>query len=356
MTSKKAILLIGYDTNLCLGVLFCLRRENYNIYLLTSNKDNAAKYSRFLKGIFYQDQPEKQLETILDIVEKKNIDLVMPIDELEIRFVNEHKEILSKHATCTWTTETELFDIGINKALLADFLTKNDVPCPKFATVENAEELKKVSKEIGFPILIKPNRGSFGRMIKRFENFEDLNAYYEEFAGKDSEFILQPFIIGSDITCNVICKQGEVLCHTIQESPVKTGSDFSSNDVLEFHDDQQVIDAVSKMMKLLNWNGVACVDIRRDHRDNSINILEINGRFWASTVSSYLKAGINFPVTVVKLAFGEPVTIPKQKKAIQISIKQYKDALLSGKYSFKDTKYVSYLADPIARLFQVLRF
>jgi D-aspartate ligase len=356
MTDKKAILLIGYDTNLCLGVLFCLRNAGYHIYLLTSNKNNAAKYSRFLKGIHYYDQTTDQLQNILTICNEKNIDLIMPIDEMEIRFVNEHKLILEKQAKCTWTTETSLFDIGINKGLLADFLTKHKLPCPRFATVNNADELKEVSAAIGFPILIKPNRGSFGRMIKRFETAEELMAYYMEFAGKDGDFIIQPFIIGSDITCNVICKQGEVICHTIQESPVKTGSDFSSNDILEFHDDPEVIDAVAKMMKLLNWNGVACVDIRRDQKDQLIYILEINGRFWASTVASYLKAGINFPLTIAKLAFGETLTIPTQKPARQISIGQYKAALFSGKYAFKDTKYISYLADPLARLFQVMKF
>ena len=87
MANKKAILIIGYDSNLCLGVLFCLRKENYSIYLLTSNKKNAAKHSRFLSGIFYQDKPEDQVQTIINIVEEKKIDLIMPIDEMEIRSV-----------------------------------------------------------------------------------------------------------------------------------------------------------------------------------------------------------------------------------------------------------------------------
>jgi predicted ATP-grasp superfamily ATP-dependent carboligase len=322
---QKSILLIGYDTNLCLGVLYCLRKENYKIYLLTGNKNNAARYSRFLTEIFYQDESD-QLAHILEIINQKSIDLVMPIDEMEIRFISANKEVLAEKVKCSWTTDPHWFDIGINKRLLAEFLTEHNIPCPRFATVSNKDDLMQVSKELGFPILIKPNRGSFGRMIRRFEDFESLNAYYQEFDDNDHEFILQPFIIGSDITCNVICKQGEIICHTIQESPVKTGSDFSSNDVLEFHEDANVIDVVGRMMAGLKWNGVACVDIRRNHANGSINILEINGRFWASVVSSYLKAGLNFPLIMVRLAFGEPVSIPKPRKAKQISIQQYKES------------------------------
>ncbi|WP_214226801.1 hypothetical protein [Pedobacter sp. B4-66] len=64
--------------------------------------------------------------------------------------------------------------------------------------------------------------------------------------------------------------------YTIQESPVKNGHDFSSNDIVE-------------------------------SRDDSVKILEINGRFWASVVSSYIQFlypnGIEFSVNNGKTGF-----------------------------------------------------
>lgn len=353
---KKSVLLIGYDSNLFLGVIYCLRSSNFSIYILTSNKKNAAKYSRFCKKSFLYNGNETALNSIINIVESYHIDLIMPIDELETRFVHEHREQLSKYAACTWATDTDRFDIGINKGRLADFLTKNGLPCPLSETAGDISELESIATKAGYPVLIKPTRSSFGRGIRKFENWSDLKAFYEEARPGNNEFILQPFIIGSDITCNVICDNGKILCHTIQESPVKTGSNFSNNDVLDFHDDEEVINVVGKMMMLLKWSGVACVDMRRDNRDRSVKILEINGRFWASVVVSYLKAGINFPVILAKLALGEEVSIPKQKPAKQISLSDYFRSKLSGKkVSFKDTKYISYLADPLARFLQITK-
>lgn len=355
MIKKKSVLLIGYDTNLTLGVLYCLSPLKYTVYLLTTNRKNAARYSRFLKKIYYEDAKD-EMEQIRFIVEKHQIDLIMPIDELEIRNVKVHWDELTKYAACSWATEVGMFDIGINKKLLAAFLTENQVPCPSFSTIENIGQLEEESHKMGFPVLLKPSRGSFGRMIRRFEDWESLKSFYLENSTELDHFILQPFLIGSDITCNVICKHGEVICCTIQESPVKTGSDFSSNDVLEFHNDPEVLKVVSKMMELLKWHGVACIDIRRDIRDNSVNILEINGRFWASVVSSYIRTGVNFPMIMAKLALDEPVEIPVAKPGRQRSLKQVTQALMSGKKgSFKDTKYISYLSDPVARLFQILK-
>jgi predicted ATP-grasp superfamily ATP-dependent carboligase len=355
MQSNKSILLIGYDANLCLGLIYCLKTFHHNFYLLTWNRKNAAKFSKFIKKTYYYDDYDHLEDQVIDIIKAHQIDLIMPYDELEGRWVKENTGLLSQYCACMWGTELDYFDIGINKKRLAEFLTVHHLPCPKFATVTTAEELQAESSKIGFPLLVKPTRSNFGRGIKKFETWEDLKAFYDNDKEVDKEYIIQPFIIGSDITCNVICKEGEVLCHTIQESPVKYGSNFSSNDILIFHDDEQVIDTVSRMMKLLHWNGVACVDIRRDHKDQSILILEINGRFWASVVSSCIRAGINFPEIMASLALGEIIDFPRQRPAHQISLSQYfKNKLSFKKASFKDTKYISYLADPAARLMQLI--
>jgi predicted ATP-grasp superfamily ATP-dependent carboligase len=108
------------------------------------------------------------------------------------------------------------------------------------------------------------------------------------------------------------------------------------------------------MMKLLNWHGVACIDIRRDARTNAIYVLEINGRFWASVAPSYVKAGVNFPVILARLSLGEQVALPKQKEAKQISLHKYIELKKAGqKVSFSETKFMAYFDDPIARLMQL---
>ena len=353
MLKNKSILIIGYDANLCLGVLYCLRNSGHRIYLLTSNRKNAAKYSRFLKKTYHYNS-DNQLNKIIQITKKDAIDLVMPIDEMEIRFVSENLELLCQYAKCSLVTDQVNFDIGVNKMSLADFLKQNELPCPAFAHIETENELITAANTIGFPLLVKPVRGSFGRMIRKFSDREELISFYHENRETMSGYIVQPFIIGSDVTCNVICKSGEVLFHTIQESPIKTGSNFSSNDTLTFHDDAEVIAIIKKMMKLLNWNGVACVDMRRMAITGSALILEINGRFWASVVSSYLKAGLNFPEIMVSLALNEHIPVSKQRNAEQISLKEYFRSILTDGLSLKKTKYKSYFSDPVARTLQIL--
>lgn len=353
--SKKSILLIGYDSNIGLGVLFCLRSLGYDFYLLTHNARNAARYSGFTKKSFrYHAEKDNLTEKIIALVDRYKIDLIMPYDELETREVTKNKEVLSQYAPCLLGTDPAYFDIGIHKLRLAEFLTEKGISCPAFATFDNKAQLEKLIELAGFPLLLKPVRQSAGRMIQKFHDPESLQVFFAERPNELRDFILQPFIIGSDVTCNVICRNGEIICYTIQESPIKTGSNFSTNDTLEYHNDEEVIGVVGSMMKELHWNGVACVDMRRDAQTRRVYVLEINGRFWASVVPSFLKAGVNFPLILAKLSLDEQVEIPKMRPAKQVSFKEYLHSLFTGgKLRFRDTKYESYLYDPIARFIQV---
>ena len=86
--STKTILLIGYDSNIGLGVLACLRNQGFEFYLLTHNTKNAVKYSRYIQKTFYYNAEIDSLkEKIISIVNQYDIDFIMPYDELEIREV-----------------------------------------------------------------------------------------------------------------------------------------------------------------------------------------------------------------------------------------------------------------------------
>ena len=355
---NKNILLIGYDTNICLGVLFCLKDLDSAIYLLTNKKNNPAKHSKFLSGYYeYEDQESKQqiIEKIIKLVKENQIDLIMPIGEGDGRLVSEYRETLEKYATCTWLPDIDKFDIGVNKRRLAEELIQNNIPCPSFTLVSNADNLFEKAEEFGYPVLVKPSRGASGRLIKKIDTREELEEFAQT-ANQNNEFILQPYIMGSDIDCSVLCKDGEIICYTIQQGIADEGNSFKPRESIEFVDDLEVLEVTSRMMKVLNWSGVAHVDLRKDEADKKVKIIEINGRFWASVVASHLKAEVNFPVILAKLSLGDTVDIPKQKVSKQLSLKDYFQLKLKSKEKVRlnDTKFSYYKHDLNARGFQVL--
>jgi biotin carboxylase len=64
-----------------------------------------------------------------------------------------------------------------------------------------------------------------------------------------------------------------------------------------------------KLLKALNWYGVAMVEFKMDPRDGKLKFLEINPRFWGSLPLA-IASGVDFPYLLYRMAMDgdiEPV-------------------------------------------------
>ena len=203
----------------------------------------------------------------------------------------------------------------MNKLLLAQALSSANIKTPVFYQNSNQNELFEMLDEWEGEILMKPVRSSFGRGIVRFVNKKHLKEFLIANKIELSNFFFQPYIDGSDLTVNVIASKG---------------------------------------IHILNWNGIACFDLRRDKLSGEIFILEINGRFWASLLAALKRGGINFPLLMAKYAMGEQIETTEKKYDYQISLKRLFREIMKGKLAnWIKTKYNLYLADPLARFYQI---
>ena len=95
-----------------------------------------------------------------------------------------------------------------------------------------------------------------------------------------------------------------------------------------------ILSIATKLMRSLNWSGVACIDLRYDEQQKIFKVIEINTRYWRSLMGS-LAAGINFPLL-----------------SIGIHLNKYE-----GKREFKAFEYLnlkgmlSYLKEDLSRAF-----
>src|SRR6266705_3753708 len=77
-------------------------------------------------------------------------------------------------------------------------------------------------------------------------------------------------------------------------------SDVCSSDLLAAH--------ATTLLREIGWHGVAMVEFKHDRATDSYTLMEINGRFQASTALS-LDAGLNLPSLVAAL-YGVGVASP----------------------------------------------
>lgn len=104
----------------------------------------------------------------------------------------------------------QAFDICEDKALTAEYLEKSNVPIPKgatFTTDTQIEEILTYTKELGYPIVVKPTDGSGGAGV--FANITNENELIEaiEFIRKKQQFkeiIVQQYVTGEEIRVYVL--------------------------------------------------------------------------------------------------------------------------------------------------------
>ena len=72
-----------------------------------------------------------------------------------------------------------------DKFLQKQFLQENNIPIAKFEKVENKEELEKMIKKLGFPLLLKTRRDAYdGRGNYKINSQNDIDDALDLFAGK----------------------------------------------------------------------------------------------------------------------------------------------------------------------------
>jgi len=252
-----------------------------------------ARCSKYIDKYFHLNKVKNDkdyLENILDIIQQNNITMIFPISEQGIRYVLENKEVLSKKCLIATMPSYDTFNLCTDKWKMHEVLSKEGVPLPQ---TEKYDASKQYDHSY-FPRLFKPCVGDSGKGIfiaKRGETKKTI----ESMMIINQPYIMQEYIEGYDIDCSVLCKEGKILLHTIQFAHTVSKGQFNANTIkLEFLHNEAILELVKKTMQVLNFSGIAHIDLRYDEINNRYVLIEINPRYWGSLHAS-LAVGIDFP-------------------------------------------------------------
>jgi len=353
-----------------LKVLRCLgQAPNTKITILSREKWNPIRLSKHHSGFFNHTIDEfdrKRLDVIINLAKKIKADLILPIDQPTIRLISENCEEIQSTASLPPLPSPGTLDIASDKWRLTEVLRKENIPFPDTVVFEGGSSGEVDFNDLSFPVLTKLLDGSGGTGILYFDDPSYLKAYlYSE--NHPQKLIIQSFIRGYDLICNVLCLDGEIKACTIQRGIRPGAKRFEPPSSYEFIQQDQAYQSVEKLMRSLKFSGIACVDFRFDEDTKEPKVLEINPRYWGSVVAS-LAAGINFPYLAcqlgMKLDFPKPeyqlIRYTKPEAAFKLLIKGY----LSGDrtirvlnetglpYTFEDLgpEFIKYFAAFLARI------
>lgn len=332
--------------------------KGVSIYIMSDKKDNPIKYSRLIVNFSYYPKPIQEVDFVHNInkeLNKHDISLVMPVYENAFRTIIKFKDLIShKSKLCILPTHNN-FKTAINKGLLADHMKKNSIECSKSVLIKQGE--KYINEKIKLPVIVKPTEGFGGGVgIHKFDNIDDISKFFLE-NETTYDYLIEEYIEGYDLGCNVLCENGDILAFTIQKGTLWSNKPFAPQIGLDFLYDDDLYLQVQKLMKSLNWFGVANVDIRFDENDSTFKILEINTRFWDTVIASQM-AGINFPYLYAKLSLNENIGEQHYRhmgylnfEGLKKKVRQNPLFALRFKYIFNNTYFKFLFIDPVPRIY-----
>lgn len=244
-------------------------------------------------------------QAFIDWLERKltktNYDVLLTPEEETSLLVAKNRNRLSSLAGIPIPDYEKLIFAG-DKFKVAEFAQNVGVKVPNTHPVSNISDLNNAVKNIGFPAVIKPRKGTGARGLRYINSEQDLRGVPAEIFTKHGDFLMQEYVPGSEYygvsaIFNNKNKMRAAFCHKkLRQYPTTGGVSTYAESV---HRDD-LVQITEKLLSSVGWFGIANVEFKISDKDGSPYVMEINPRLWGS-VHLAVESGVNFPVMLYDL-------------------------------------------------------
>ncbi len=328
----SAIIIHG-DGHVALAVARSLGRKKIDTTVVAGIKHAMAFYSKYCNHRVISSFDLDFFSRLSDD------DIVMPMDEDMMLLLSKNK--MKCRCKLPFPDYPTLEKV-INKSLLVKHAVENSIPTPKTWFVNKSDDLDEIRKELDFPVVIKPNRGTGGKGITVVDSPEKLKSTYNYVLNQYGPSIIQekiPFkdkytvgaLFNRDSKVRRVCVLKEVRWYPVDAGAASFVETVKQSDVLK---------CSLKLLESLNYYGIADVDLVIDERNGKPVLMEINPRFWGS-LQGAISAGVDFPYLLYRMVEdGDIETSLNYKTGMKCRNVIFRDlrllrVILKGKYSIK---------------------
>ncbi len=182
-------------------------------------------------------------------------------------------------------TSYQALDLAEDRGRFSTLLAENDIPYPKFGVIEDADEALELSKEIGFPLLVRPSYVLGGQGMKIVINEQELEEHVVNIL-KDipgNRVLLDHFLEGAkEAEADAICDGEDVyiigIMEHVEPAGIHSGDSYallppySLGDIVM----RQIEEHTKKIALALKTKGL--INIQFAVKDDQVYIIEANPR------------------------------------------------------------------------------
>lgn len=293
-----------------LAVIRTLGKAGIPVYALDTHQ-SVGTFSRYAKFWICPNPSTSEKRFIDFLIEKgqrfKHKPLLFPTNDEWATAVSKHKEILSRYFV-TITADWDVIKLVVEKDKFFRWTQERGYPVPK--TYFNIDEIDKSL----FPMVAKPtfrrmsSDDEYNKYIEEISNqlrlvhldtIEDFNKFCHKYENLLSHFIFQEEVIGMAnrmYTVGIYADKDSKLLAIFTGRKVRGfPPDIGDCIVGQSEPLPELVELTKKLIKDLNYTGVAEVEFKKDAKTEEYKLLEINPRSW-SWIGITPACGVNIPL------------------------------------------------------------
>ncbi len=314
-----SVMILNGENRGVLGMTRSFGKRGFTVYIGSNRGLARTAYSKYCcKSFQYSPihaDENRMHRAILEHVRRFRPDVLFPFLSDTGYVVLKHLDEYMKHTRVIPMPGFDRFVQFNDKERQIKELEGIGCSIPETYFPKDRRQVKKISKELVYPVLIKPRISSGARGIIMAGSPEELlEKYKESEPGSDLSPVfdtampfIQEFVEGDLFNCYVLFREGKhvasMVNNYVRMYPPTVGGQ-TANVTLE---DERVRSAALGMFEKLGWHGPANALFIVDKKDRLPKIIEINPRCWA-TMESSIAAGIDFPFMMYQMAMGKKIT------------------------------------------------
>ena len=304
---KGKVLVLGNDSRVLLAVIRSLGRRGLSVHAGWCPADAPALRSRYLSRVHdlagYDPQGDRWKNDLIRLMKQERFDLVVPCNDPAVVPLQLHRQDFEPHGRI-YLLDDRAFQVAFDKLHTDELARSLGIPVPNGLRVNGRTPPHRVFDVLHPPVFVKPRSSVTGadvlhkRPVRPACNARELNEILQQF-GPGEEVLVQERVGGIGVGVEVLADRGEVLVafqHVRLHESETGGSTYRQSVAVQ----PELREAAGKLMKALDYTGVAMVEFRVILGTGQWALMEINGRFWGSLPLA-VAAGADFPYYLFQL-------------------------------------------------------
>jgi predicted ATP-grasp superfamily ATP-dependent carboligase len=300
-----------------LAITRSLGKKGHKIFIGEKQFGSLAGASKYCYAVMVYPDPVLASDEFVNVLLKQlkalEIDIVLPVADITTFLILENSTDFSTICKLPFS-DYKIVTLAADKNYVMKTARQLGVPTPKTLTILHKKDIGNLSVNIPYPVVIKPGRSRIWKdnqwhftSVSYANDENELKAKLNDTDSSEFPILLQQRIYGPGVGVFVCYNKGKLIAkfshRRLREKPPSGGVSVLRESIAV---DPTAGDYAEKLLNALGWHGVAMVEFKVDERNNTPNLMEINGRFWGS-LQLAIDAGVDFPAILIKTLENEPV-------------------------------------------------